>query len=45
MSNAAVIVNKILRIQSALSRKELRQCAAVSCKNDGTYAARYQWEG
>ena len=45
MSNAAVIVNKILRMRSALSREEVRQCAAVSYKNDGTYAARYQWEG
>ena len=45
MSNAAVIVNKILRMRSALSREETGSGAAVSCKNDGTYAARYQWEG
>ncbi len=33
MCNAAVIVNNILRMRSALLREGIRQCAAVSCSN------------
>ena len=35
MSNAAVIVNTVLRIRSALLGKRDRQCVAVSCIHSG----------
>ena len=42
MSNAAVMMNVVLRLRSALLREGNRHCAASSCVNE---AARYQWEG
>lgn len=41
MSNAAVIMNVVLRLRSALLREGDRRCAALLCNE----AARYQWEG
>ena len=45
MSNAAVKVDVVLRLRSALLREGNRHCAAFSCIIGGNRAARYQREG
>ncbi|MBQ7155109.1 MAG: hypothetical protein IJR85_06105 [Synergistaceae bacterium] len=45
MSNAAVNIDVILRLRSALLREGDRLCAAFLCITAGNEAARYQREG
>ena len=45
MSNAAVIMNTVLRLKSAPLREGVSDYVAAPCAHGWSKAARYQWEG
>ena len=45
MSNAAVMMNVVLRLRPALLREGNRLCAVIRHADGWMGAARYRWEG